>query len=102
MIRPVQSVGVFLELKLCLFTFVGPASMSAKAKLITPGIVAIGIMSITSSELYFEVDEEDPEFKKIDTEVNATNYYFTFPRLSRQTTKSSGLIDCAVGTECIT
>lgn len=44
--------------------------MSAKAKLIAPGIVAPGIMSITSSELYFEVEEDDPEFKKIDPEVS--------------------------------
>lgn len=44
--------------------------MSTKAKLIAPGIVVPGIMSITSSELYFEVDEEDFEFKKLDSEVS--------------------------------
>lgn len=44
--------------------------MSTKVKLIAPGIVAPGIMSITSTELYFEVDEEDSEFKKIDSEVS--------------------------------
>lgn len=48
----------------------GPVNMSTKAKLIAPGIVSPGIMSITSTELYFEVDEEDPEFKKIDPEVS--------------------------------
>lgn len=47
----------------------GPVNMSTKAKLIAPGIVVPGIMSITSSELYFEVDEEDFEFKKLDSEV---------------------------------
>lgn len=48
--------------------------MSTKAKLIAPGVVAPGIMSITSSELYFEVDEEDAEFKKIDSEVSESTY----------------------------
>ncbi|XP_053976416.1 neurobeachin isoform X14 [Hylaeus volcanicus] len=47
----------------------GPVNISTKGKLIAPGIVAPGIISVTSTELYFEVDEEDPEFKKIDTEV---------------------------------
>ncbi|XP_058789390.1 neurobeachin isoform X7 [Phymastichus coffea] len=48
---------------------VGPVNISTKGKLVAPGIVAPGIISITSSELYFEVDEDDVEFKKIDTEV---------------------------------
>ncbi|XP_011299746.1 neurobeachin isoform X4 [Fopius arisanus] len=47
----------------------GPVNISTKGKLVAPGIVAPGIISITSTELYFEVDEEDPEFKKIDSEV---------------------------------
>lgn len=50
--------------------FKGPVNMSTKAKLIAPGVVTPGIMSITSAELYFEVDEEDGEFKKIDAEVS--------------------------------
>lgn len=49
--------------------------MSTKAKLISPGIMAPGIMSITSSELYFEVDEEDAEFKKIDPEVSRPTHF---------------------------
>ncbi|KYB27871.1 Neurobeachin-like Protein [Tribolium castaneum] len=48
----------------------GPVNISTKAKLIAPGVVAPGMVSITSTELYFEVDEEDVEFKKIDTEVS--------------------------------
>lgn len=48
----------------------GPVNISTKGKLIAPGIVAPGIISVTSTELYFEVDEEDPEFKKIDSEVS--------------------------------
>ncbi|XP_048262400.1 neurobeachin isoform X13 [Bombus terrestris] len=47
----------------------GPVNISTKGKLIAPGIVAPGIISVTSAELYFEVDEDDPEFKKIDSEV---------------------------------
>ncbi|KAK5644035.1 hypothetical protein RI129_007880 [Pyrocoelia pectoralis] len=47
----------------------GPVNISTKAKLIAPGIVAPGMVSVTSTELYFEVEEEDEEFKKIDTEV---------------------------------
>ncbi|CAB0041903.1 unnamed protein product, partial [Trichogramma brassicae] len=46
----------------------GPVNISTKGKLVAPGIVAPGIISITSSELYFEVDEDDLEFKKIDHE----------------------------------
>ncbi|XP_018338491.1 PREDICTED: neurobeachin isoform X10 [Trachymyrmex septentrionalis] len=47
----------------------GPVNISTKGKLIAPGIVAPGIISVTSTELYFEVDEDDTEFKKIDSEV---------------------------------
>lgn len=49
-----------------------------KGKLIAPGIVAPGIVSITSTELYFEVDEDDEEFKKIDTEVSDITSFFLF------------------------
>ena len=52
-------------------------NISTKGKLIAPGIVAPGIISVTSSELYFEVDEDDEEFKKIEPEVSvlfAENY----------------------------
>ncbi|XP_058063473.1 neurobeachin [Anopheles bellator] len=47
----------------------GPVNISTKAKLIAPGVVAPGTMSITSTEMYFEVDEENGEFQSIDTEV---------------------------------
>ncbi|KAJ8949535.1 hypothetical protein NQ318_005097, partial [Aromia moschata] len=49
----------------------GPVNISTKAKLVAPGLVAPGMVSITSAELYFEVDEEEEEFKKIDSEVSA-------------------------------
>ncbi|XP_058126890.1 neurobeachin [Anopheles coustani] len=47
----------------------GPVNISTKAKLIAPGLVAPGTMSITSTEMYFEVDEEHGEFQSIDAEV---------------------------------
>ncbi|CAH0560209.1 unnamed protein product [Brassicogethes aeneus] len=46
----------------------GPVNISTKAQLVAPGLVAPGMVSITSTELYFEVDEDDEEFKKLDTE----------------------------------
>jgi neurobeachin len=47
----------------------GPVNISTKAKLVAPGLVAAGTMSITATEMYFEVDEENEEFQKIDSEV---------------------------------
>ncbi|XP_023310795.1 neurobeachin [Anoplophora glabripennis] len=47
----------------------GPVNISTKAKLVAPGIVAPGMVSITSAELYFEVDEDEEEFKRIDSEI---------------------------------
>lgn len=44
--------------------------MSTRAKLVAPGLVVPGTVSITAAELYFEVDEEDPEFRKADPEVS--------------------------------
>ncbi|XP_065556860.1 neurobeachin-like isoform X3 [Artemia franciscana] len=45
---------------------VGPVNLSCKAKIIAPGIVVPGTLSVTSNELYFEADEDDPDFKKND------------------------------------
>lgn len=47
----------------------GPVNISTKAKLIAPGIVAHGTVSITTTEMYFEVDEDNLEYQKIDPEV---------------------------------
>ena len=47
----------------------GPVNLSSRAKLIAPGLVAPGTLSVTSAELYFEVDEEDPDFHKQDPQV---------------------------------
>ncbi|XP_077702452.1 lipopolysaccharide-responsive and beige-like anchor protein isoform X6 [Canis aureus] len=49
----------------------GPVSLSTPAQLVAPSIVVKGTLSVTSSELYFEVDEEDSNFKKIDPEILA-------------------------------
>ncbi|XP_047579113.1 neurobeachin isoform X12 [Lutra lutra] len=49
----------------------GPVVLSTPAQLIAPVVVAKGTLSITTTEIYFEVDEDDPTFKKIDTKVLA-------------------------------
>lgn len=55
--------------------------MSSRAKLIAPGVVAPGTLSITSAELYFEVDEDDADFQKHDQEVGNPHDYFNFASL---------------------
>uniref|UniRef100_A0A1B0D3F4 BEACH domain-containing protein n=1 Tax=Phlebotomus papatasi TaxID=29031 RepID=A0A1B0D3F4_PHLPP len=47
----------------------GPVNISTKAKLIAPGVVAPGTVSITTTEMYFEVDEDSSEFQKIEPDV---------------------------------
>lgn len=49
----------------------GPVSLSTPAQLVAPCVVVKGTLSITTSELYFEVDEEDLSFKKIDPKILA-------------------------------
>uniref|UniRef100_A0A673LR92 Neurobeachin n=1 Tax=Sinocyclocheilus rhinocerous TaxID=307959 RepID=A0A673LR92_9TELE len=49
----------------------GPVVLSTPAQLVAPVIVARGTLSITTTEIYFEVDEDDPAFKKIDSKVLA-------------------------------
>ncbi|XP_077154338.1 neurobeachin isoform X2 [Ranitomeya variabilis] len=49
----------------------GPVVLSTPAQLIAPIVVAKGTLSITTTEIYFEVDEEDLTFKKIDPKVLA-------------------------------
>lgn len=55
-----------------LYHAAGPVNISTRASLISAGVVAPGIVSITSAELYFEVDEDDPEFKKLNPEVSVS------------------------------
>lgn len=49
----------------------GPVSLSTPAQLVAPSAVVKGTLSVTSSELYFEVDEEDPNFRKMDPKILA-------------------------------
>ncbi|KAF3705764.1 Neurobeachin Lysosomal-trafficking regulator 2 Protein BCL8B [Channa argus] len=49
----------------------GPVVLSTPAQLVAPVVVARGTLSITTTEIYFEVDEEDPAFKKTDAKVLA-------------------------------
>ncbi|KAK1214079.1 LRBA protein, partial [Pygoscelis papua] len=55
----------------CFHSLAGPVALSTPAQLVAPSVVVKGTLSITVSELYFEVDEEDPSFKKIDPKILA-------------------------------
>ncbi|XP_059198367.1 lipopolysaccharide-responsive and beige-like anchor protein isoform X2 [Centropristis striata] len=47
----------------------GPVNLSTSAQLVAPAVVVRGTLSITASELYFEVDEDEPGFKAIDPKI---------------------------------
>ncbi|XP_041056464.1 lipopolysaccharide-responsive and beige-like anchor protein isoform X1 [Carcharodon carcharias] len=47
----------------------GPVNFTTAVQLIAPAVVAKGTLSITSSELYFEVDDDDPSYKKLDPKI---------------------------------
>uniref|UniRef100_A0A8D3CVJ9 LPS responsive beige-like anchor protein n=1 Tax=Scophthalmus maximus TaxID=52904 RepID=A0A8D3CVJ9_SCOMX len=49
----------------------GPVNLSTGAQLVAPAAVVRGTLSITASELYFEVDEDEPSFKAIDPKILA-------------------------------
>ncbi|XP_029923119.1 neurobeachin [Myripristis murdjan] len=49
----------------------GPVVLSTPAQLVAPVLVARGTLSITTTEIYFEVDEDDPAFKRVDSRVLA-------------------------------
>uniref|UniRef100_A0A8C5G7W0 Neurobeachin n=1 Tax=Gouania willdenowi TaxID=441366 RepID=A0A8C5G7W0_GOUWI len=49
----------------------GPVVLSSPAQLVVPVLVTRGTLSISTTEIYFEVDEEDPAFKKVDPKVLA-------------------------------
>lgn len=44
-------------------------SYSTPAKLIAPGVVVPGTLSITATDLFFDADEENPLYKKQDPKV---------------------------------
>lgn len=50
----------------------GPVVLSTPAQLVAPVVVARGTLSITTTEIYFEVDEEDLAFKTTDAKVRAS------------------------------
>uniref|UniRef100_A0A3Q2ZQD9 LPS-responsive vesicle trafficking, beach and anchor containing n=1 Tax=Kryptolebias marmoratus TaxID=37003 RepID=A0A3Q2ZQD9_KRYMA len=47
----------------------GPVNLSTGAQLVAPAVVVRGTLSVTVSELFFEVDEDDPAFKAIDPKI---------------------------------
>jgi len=47
----------------------GPVAVSTACQLISPGACVYGTISITKTELYFEMDEDDTRNKKIDPKV---------------------------------
>ncbi|XP_056139754.1 neurobeachin isoform X3 [Lampris incognitus] len=49
----------------------GPVVLSSPAQLVGPVVTARGTLSITATEIYFEVDEDDPAFKRVDAKVLA-------------------------------
>lgn len=49
----------------------GLVSLTTPCKLIAPGVAVKGSLSITKSEIYFEMDEEDPENRKIEPKVGS-------------------------------
>uniref|UniRef100_A0A8D3A1L0 Neurobeachin n=1 Tax=Scophthalmus maximus TaxID=52904 RepID=A0A8D3A1L0_SCOMX len=49
----------------------GPVVLSSPAQLVAPVLAARGTLSITTTEIYFEVDEDDPAFKRVDPKVLA-------------------------------
>uniref|UniRef100_A0A672GI08 Neurobeachin n=1 Tax=Salarias fasciatus TaxID=181472 RepID=A0A672GI08_SALFA len=49
----------------------GPVNLSTSAQLVAPAAVVKGTLSITASELFFEVDEEEASFKAIDPKILA-------------------------------
>ena len=58
------------------FSTSGPVAVSTPAKLVSPGYVINGTRSVTKSELYFEMDDDDEENKKIDSKVRHSRMLF--------------------------
>ena len=52
---------------------VGPVVYTTSAQMIAPCVVVKGTLSITSAEMYFEVDEEDGSFKEADPTVGKSS-----------------------------
>nr|XP_030130021.3 neurobeachin isoform X2 [Taeniopygia guttata] len=69
--KEIDNLAVLAPFLPRLFTSRGPVVLSTPAQLIAPVVVAKGTLSITTTEIYFEVDEDDSAFKKIDPKVLA-------------------------------
>lgn len=57
-------------------------ALSTPCQLIAPGVAIAGTMAITKAELYFEIDEENEENKKIDPKVYRIYVSYTYVFLS--------------------
>lgn len=66
----------------------GPVVLSSPAQLVAPVLVARGTLSITTTEIYFEVDEDDPAFKRVNPKVSNL-------RASVQPKFKAGTLACA-------
>lgn len=60
----------------------GPVVLSSPAQLVAPVLVARGTLSITTTEIYFEVDEDDPAFKRADSKVGQPGVQFNAENLA--------------------
>lgn len=49
---------------------------STNGRLISPGVVVPGTISMTNSELYFDADEDDPLYKQQDPKVFSFHWQF--------------------------
>jgi hypothetical protein len=66
-----QSITAKLCSSFAFFSFFeGTVNLSVSASLIAPGLVVPGTFSVTNTEFYFEVDEDDPLYKKLDQQVS--------------------------------
>ena len=69
----------------CVCLPAGPVNLSTSAQLVAPAAVVKGTLSITASELYFEVDEDEPSFKTIDPKVKKKGRESRDPLITSQT-----------------
>ena len=52
----------------------GPIALSVQCKLVAAGAVVAGTMSITRSEVYFEMDDDEANNKKLEPQVSLLSY----------------------------
>lgn len=84
----------------CVCVPAGPVNLSTSAQLVAPAAVVRGTLSITASELYFEVDEDEPSFKTIDPKVkkkNRVEIHWSRLRLAHIEAVQSWSLNCRAG-----